>query len=92
MFWGEAGGRAAARRPPGSGARSPLPLVRCAAPPTPPPHPLPRPRGASPAPQVPTSVSELNAEGSLMLGHELFTNDVLYLEVRGGADLDLIKT
>ncbi|GBF88872.1 presequence protease [Raphidocelis subcapitata] len=30
--------------------------------------------------KVPTSVSELNPQGSLLLGHELFTNDVLYLE------------
>ncbi|KIY92916.1 hypothetical protein MNEG_15047 [Monoraphidium neglectum] len=31
-------------------------------------------------PLVPTSVTSLNAEGSVLLGHELFTNDVLYLE------------
>ncbi|KAI8467060.1 MAG: peptidase M16C associated-domain-containing protein [Monoraphidium minutum] len=30
--------------------------------------------------KVPTSVTSLNAAGSTLLGHELFTNDVLYLE------------
>jgi len=43
----------------------------------PPPHPHPNP---NPHPQVPTAVTSLNKEGSLLLSHELFTNDVLYLE------------
>jgi Zn-dependent M16 (insulinase) family peptidase len=32
------------------------------------------------APKVPTAVSDLNGDGSKLLAHELFTNDVLYLE------------